>query len=152
MAVLPTSVGAVGNAWYNKIDALVGADTITFTGQEVFLSDENFTPARNMALPHEATGGSLAAIVASGAVVQTSIDPTTGALIFRLVPPVGGWRWETVGASGLPITIYGWVWWNPDDNSIWKAALLDTPVELSASGQSIEVDEVEVQLPVDGLQ
>jgi len=151
MSVEPTSVKAIGQEVYDTIAAAIGADTISFGDSTVYLTEDVFTPSQGMSPPAVLTDGGLVAISMSGASVNVSIDPTTGDQVFKAVPPIGGWYFETVNTTNLPATVRGWAWVD-DSNEVLAAALLDTPILLDAAGQSIEIDDVEFRLPAGGLQ
>jgi len=71
-----------------------------------------------------------------------ALDPATNDAIIDMVPPVGGWRWETTGTANLPQTIYGFALLKGDLSTVYGAALLPAPVTLSGVNQRLELDAV----------
>jgi hypothetical protein len=85
---------------------------------------------------------------------QVGIDPASLQQLITLVPPAGGWRWETTGLGNLPQTIYGFVVvTNP---SVGPSVLIGmqtflNPVHLSEAGQEIVIDAIEMPIALQPL-
>jgi len=90
----------------------------------------------------------LAVNSATAAVFQ---DPATGDWLIQLDEPAGGWTWITTGATNLPQTIHGFGLTNSTGATLYGSELLDEPVELTASGQGIDIPRARFRLPADAF-
>jgi len=81
----------------------------------------------------------------------TALDPFTNDSIIDLLPPAGGFRWETTGVTNLPQTIFGYVLMNEAGTTLLASALFDTPIELTAINQRIDVDAAELRIPAGAI-
>lgn len=92
--------------------------------------------------------GSVGKAIAAGARVP-AVDPVSGDLVLNLPAPIGGFVWTTTGVTALPMTVYG-VALSDDSATLtghYQACQrLDTPVELDASGQIIEIGPQSVRV------
>lgn len=136
------------------IAAAIGADTSTWAGMLIGLADEAFVPTPQLELGDitEASFTGYARVTMNGNVLNVSKDPLTGDNILTVVPPVGGWYWEVTGGTGLPKTIYGWFLLSDDTVTLFGSDLLEEPVTLTASGQSVALGQIKLRLPVGNPQ
>jgi len=132
------------------IAAAIGADTSTFTGMLVGLISEPFTPTPQLELGDitEADFGGYARIALSGGVLNVSTDPLTGDNILTIVPPAGGWYWETTSTANLPQTIYGWFILSDDTVTLFGTDVLADTTTLTASGESVGLGQLALRLVV----
>lgn len=79
-----------------------------------------------------------------------SIDPVDGAALIDILPPAGGWRWETTNTTNLPQTIFGFCLRNADDDLI-ASETLSTPVVLDGVNQTVVLDRVTLRLPAGAI-
>ncbi len=79
------------------------------------------------------------------------IDPLTGDSILSLVPPAGGFRWETTGTTNLPQTIYGVIVTNNAGDELYGSHIFRTPVSLTIAGQVIAIDALTLRVPTASL-
>ncbi len=153
MPVLPTTVKVVAVAIYDRIMAELGGDTVTFNEDIVYLSDEEFTPEINMIPPSQVPVADVNEVEAPiGFPLNQGVDPATGDRILSLRPPAGGFRFVVGDDTLTPHTVYGWVWVDNTKATVRAAALLDAPVTLDTIGQEVVIDNVEVIIPLNGLQ
>jgi len=83
------------------------------------------------------------------AVPNASIDPSTGDPMLTVVPPAGGWYWETADAVNLPQLIYGYAILNAaGDTLIAVTEPLDDPLELAGAGESLNAGILTFRLPL----
>jgi len=68
-----------------------------------------------------------------------AVDPASGLYVFYPTTPAGGFSWETTGVTNLPQTIHGYYLVDTDSGTLAAAALLDTPVVLTAANQIITI-------------
>lgn len=71
--------------------------------------------------------------------IEWGYDPNTMNGIITATPPVGGFHWETATDASLPQTIYGFILFNGNDTVAIAGQLFDTPVELTAANQIVDV-------------
>jgi len=57
-----------------------------------------------------------------------------------LPTPAGGWRWETTGVTGFPLTIYGY-YVTDINNLVVGYHRFEDPVVLTAIGQVIDLPD-----------
>jgi hypothetical protein len=70
----------------------------------------------------------------------TGIDPVTLAQVIEIVPPLGGYRWETTNTVNLPQTIYGYALLSNDLSTLLAVQEFATPITLQAADQFIDAD------------
>lgn len=81
-------------------------------------------------------------IAGSTGAQQTGIDPITGQQRITIKDPVGGYRWVTGDAVGLPQTIFGYALINNAGDTLLGYGLLPEAVELQAAGEEINLGSV----------
>jgi hypothetical protein len=74
-----------------------------------------------------------------------ALDPNTADAIISLLPPAGGFRFETTGITNLPQTIYGYVLLNNAMTKVYASESLATPITLTAINQVIELGTVHIR-------
>jgi len=128
----------------------LAASTLTMNttgGIKLDLLAAPFTPGPNFTLANGtlATFDGYAPVVAASP-PQQSVDPATGQLIISLVPPVGGFYWETTGGSNLPQTIHGFVATTNGTTVPIGSELFTAPIVLSGTAQSIVIGAAKLTL------
>lgn len=136
---------------------LLGADADTLApatdANQIALIMAVFTPSENLVvgdLTFADFTGSAPIAGATGAQL-VGIDPSTLAQVIQIKPPVGGYRWETTDAVGLPQTIYGFALINDAGDALFAVQQFTTPITLQDAGQFVEIDPVTmtfVQAPI----
>ncbi len=84
------------------------------------------------------------ASLGASAVSALYSDPLTGQELIRIAPPAGGWKYATTGTTGLPLTIYGAYLTNSAGDKLLGAVKFDAPIVLTATGQLIDLGNVEL--------
>ena len=79
---------------------------------------------------------------------QVGVDPATGNQVITIVPPSGGWRWQTTDGANLPQTIYGYALVTNGLATLLAAERLTTPITLSTAGEEINLGEVDITISV----
>jgi len=131
---------------------LLNADTVTFavpvTGNTVALIKEPFTPSPDLVFGDlvEADFDAYGRIEAVPGSQQFSTDPANGDALLQLVPPVGGWRWETGSDFSFPQTIYGFVICKSGGDDLFASELLPTPITLTTAEQALVLPVVQLRL------
>lgn len=89
---------------------------------------------------------------AAAATRKVDIDPATGDILVTILPPAGGWRWETTGDTHLPETIYGAALLQgtvgaifPD--SVIASEVFNSSVTFTGHPQQLVVPEVKFRIP-----
>lgn len=129
---------------------LLGMDTTTLSGMatlRVGLVKEPFVPSPSLAygdLTFANFDGSTAKTPVSGDQPE-SLDPATGDALLDILPPAGGWRWETTGLTNLPQTVYGFALYNTAGTVLYASELLDIPVELNDVNQTVILASVRMR-------
>jgi len=136
--------GAVINA---TINAKIAADTTwlaNVAASKMHLVAAPFTPslALTYASLTEASFTGYASVSPVVGAQTAATDPITGLPVIFLNPPVGGFRFTTTSAVGLPQTIYGWVLTDNVNANVLASGLFSTPIVLTLSGQIIEVPDL----------
>jgi len=110
--------------------------------KHVHLSMAPFTPEPDLGVGDviEATFDGYAELSAPAGAQHAFTDPTTGQRIVQMIPPAGGWHWETSGVTDLPMTIYGFYVTDLADAVVLGSALLVPPIVLTGSGQALDLD------------
>jgi hypothetical protein len=140
------------NTLLDKTATLLAADATTLaaaTALKIHLAMASFTPSATLVIANvtEATFTGYAALNAGIGTQQEFVDPVTGNRIIQILDPAGGLHWATTGATGLPMTIYGWYLTDNGNTTIYMSSLLPGgPVTLTASGQGIDVPTVRIGL------
>lgn len=67
------------------------------------------------------------------------LDPLTQEQIITIKPPVGGWRWEATGATGLPMTIYGCALCTKDKAALLAVYRFPEPITLTETGSEVSL-------------
>jgi hypothetical protein len=147
-----------GQTLLNRLGALLSADTSSIAPAanppKVHLAMANFTPSPALTLGNltEATFQGYAAILAQVGAQQLFVDPATGFQTVQLVPPLGGWHFCTTGLTGLPQTIFGWFVSDNGGTVIYGSGLFTTPFNLTASGQCIDIPQLNWKIPPTAMQ
>lgn len=139
------------NNLLDKTMTLLAADVPTLapaTGNKVHLSQQTFTPspARVIGDFLEATFTGYAALVAGTGAQQTFTDAATGLRTIQILEPAGGWHWVSTGTANLPQTIYGYYVTDNGTTTLFGCALLQSPVTITASNQSVDVGNIRLSL------
>lgn len=137
-------------ALYNSIPASAAADTAflaAVAAMHVHLAAANFTPDLDIDVASfvEATftgGGPLDA----GTGTQTVFyDVATGLLTIEILEPAGGWHWDCTVTPGSPETIYGIYVTDNADAVLIGCQLFDVPLTISAAGEGLDVDKIQLR-------
>lgn len=70
-------------------------------------------------------------------------DPVTGNFVIDLKEPAGGWVWICTADPVSPETIYGVIITDNADAVTLGSGLLDNPVTISASGDAVDVGDLQ---------
>lgn len=70
------------------------------------------------------------------------LDPNTNDALITILPPAGGWRFETTGTTNLPQTIYGYALLSNDLATLFATEQLAETVTLTAVNQVVELPSV----------
>lgn len=149
--MVPTSVLEL------SIGTAMGADTTKLAEATPFvaihLAKAAFTPSRELVLSDltEATFDGYGALHAASAATQVFIDPATGDQIVQCREPAGGWHFVSTGVTGLPETIYGYYLTDAAGAVLYASEVFDTPVEITASGQGVDIGQVRLRLPAGSI-
>jgi hypothetical protein len=73
-------------------------------------------------------------------------DPSDGSINIGLIPPAGGWRWETSGSGTFPQTVYGFSVFDGDSGEFYGCELLDEPIQFTAINQSLYIPEIKFRI------
>lgn len=129
-----------------KAMQLLAADATTLApavnANEMALIKEPFTPSPGLAIGDLTLAdfdGSTPLNVGVGTQPE-GLDPATGDSIITMIPPAGGWRWETTGVTNLPQTIYGVALTTDTGAALLATYALATPVTLTAVNQIVQLD------------
>jgi hypothetical protein len=130
-----------------KMAQLLAADTATLAqaadANVVALVMEEFNPSEASAigdLTLSTFDGDTPLEAELGAQAE-GLDPTNNDAIITILPPVGGWRWETTGTTNLPQTIYGFALVT-DAGVLLGCETLETPITLTGVNQVIQLPVV----------
>lgn len=134
-----------------KASQLLAADTATLAqaadNNVIALVMGGFTPSEALLVGDVVLAtfdGSTPILVGLGTQPE-GLDPNTNDSIITLLPPVGGWRFETTGTTNLPQTIFGFVLLNDALDTLLASALLPNPITLTGINQVIELDGVHIR-------
>lgn len=148
--MLPTT------ALFRKFADLVAAEVATLapaTGNKVALIKAEFTPAKTLVMADLTLAdfdGSTPIVCGTGT-QPTGDDPGSGDRKIDILPPAGGWRWETTGTTNLPQTIHGFCLMDNAGTTLLGTELLDEPIVLSAADQVLELPDVAYHLLESGV-
>lgn len=128
---------------YQKLMQLLVADTSTLAPAanppKLKLAKADFTPTLSM-VPGDFTEADFDGYSAVASPVNAqlqSLDPLTGDSVGEMKQPAGGYRYETTGTTGLPMTIYGYYLENDGGTEVYGAEKFAEPIILVATNQSI---------------
>lgn len=128
-----------------KMAQLLAADTATLAPAalaiNIALVKAAFSPSEGLAFADVTLAdfdGSDPIDITVGAQAE-GLDPVSSDAIITLSPPIGGFRWETTGATNLPQTIYGCVLLNNAGDTILASLRLPTPIVLTAVNQVLDL-------------
>lgn len=137
--------------------ALLAADA-TILGRaananKIRLASANFTPGENMAIGDftEATFDGYAAIDVTLGAQPEGLDPATFDSLITISPPIGGFRFASTGVTSLPMTIYGYYLTDKTATIVYAAFKFTSPIVITASGQVIELGNVDLRLPANSI-
>ena len=139
-----------------RVAALMGSDTTqygasTSDANEVRLAQNAFTPGTELTLGDltEADFGGYS-LKATAGQPFVNTDPATQDSIITLNEPAGGWKWNASGTppANSPQTIYGYYVTTESGLVLLGAQLLDNPVIISASTDTVIIGAIQVRLPV----
>jgi len=138
--------------------SLLGADTTTLnktstSRNQMILFQNNVAPGRGQVIGDfveaDFTGYNPVEIV-EGPMPQTD-DPATGDALVTFPPVAGGFTFTTTGTTSLPQTIYGFAIVDDAKTVVYAAGLLEDPVTLTGSGQTLVVPTPQLRLLQNGL-
>lgn len=142
-------------------DATAASATWLAANLTVALIKSPFTPGQatldGLASTDEADFDGYAQKDGSAATRKVDIDPATGDVLVTVLPPAGGWRWETSGNTNLPETIYGMALMKGTVGAIFPDAVIASevftaPVTFTNNPQQLTVQDVKFRLPVGTIQ
>ena len=136
--MIPSSVLAKAIATLLAHDATTLAN---MTAMHVHLAKQAFTPSRGLDVTTlvEATFSGYTALQPTAGNQLEYNDPLTALETVELIPPAGGWHFQTTGTTDLPQTIYGWYLTDHTDAVLYGSGLLATPIPLTISGQGFDL-------------
>jgi len=111
----------------------------TFCAVSVHLTKAPFTPSAStdlaalIAAEADFGGYAVQSAAAGGQLIYQ--DPVSGLWVVELIPAAGTFRFDTVGTTNLPQTVYGYFVTDSTNATLMGCGLLDTPVPLTAAGQ-----------------
>jgi len=124
---------------------LLAADTATLAqaadANVIALIMEPFTPSESTSfddLTLATFDGSTPIAVGLGTQPE-GLDPNTMDAIISMLPPAGGFRFETTGVTNLPQTIYGYALLNDALDTMLGCELLPEPITLNGVNEVIEI-------------
>ena len=135
-----------------QIGALLAADATTLApgaaANKIMLIKAPFNLNEQLTLGALTAADFTGSAPKSGAIgaQQVAVDPILGEQVITINVPAGGWRWVTADAVHLPQTIYGYALIDDAGAVLIGAATLDTPVQLTASGQQVDIGEVVMKI------
>jgi len=141
-----------GQSLVDRYSQLVANDTIGLAAAaapKVFLVKAPFTPGPQLlpgSLTKAAFTGSSALSPATGP-QQFFNDSIGGGRVVQLNEPAGGWHWKCTAVTGLPETIYGYYVADQGDGTLWGSALFDTPVNITAINDAVDIAFIRFTLP-----
>lgn len=115
----------------------------------VHLIIEDFTPGpgTDFTALDEATYTGGADKSAGVGAQQDGQDPATGQRLVRLLEPAGGWTWTCTVAPATPETVFGWVVTDNADAVTLGSGKLDVAVTVSAVGDMVTIDHIDLPFP-----
>jgi len=143
----------------NSLASLLAADTANLAAaavKNVHLVKAPFTPSPTTdwttMTADEADFDGYAVKTAAAGAQQSFTDPLTGERVTQLIEPAGGWHWETTGVTNLPQTIYGWVVTDDADTDTFGSGNFETPIELTAADQAVDIAELNFRFNLNPLE
>lgn len=134
----------------------LAADTTTLAGGlQVHLVTAPFGSTRSLAWGDVSTSLSAVAgmgsISVAGAPQQRATDPVKGDELIQLIPPVGGFRWESSAAPDPPVTMYGYIVCSSTGNgeTVYLSRRFAEGIVINAAHQVIEVLAPDLRLTLD---
>lgn len=84
---------------------------------------------------------------------QTYSDPSNGDILIQMTEPEGGWYWQVgISATNLPQSVHGFVVTNNDASMTYGSSVLAQPVELTSSGQGLNLPQVQFRVKTNGIE
>jgi len=141
----------------NAAMALLAADTATLApaADAIYMSlvKEPFNATEDLAFADitlaDFPGYADIAIVLAGQ--QEAYQPGTDDSVIDLLPPSGGFRWETTGAVDPAQTIHGYVVLNHAKDTILASQVFETPIVLTLTAQRVDGLDATLTLPKDSI-
>lgn len=139
-------------AVFNSISDLIAADT-AYLGdaavKHVHLITEAFVAGdlTDYAALTKATFDGYGAKNAAAGAQLSFTDPADNSRIVELIPPAGGWHWETTGVTNLPQSIVGYGVTDDADALSLGGVALETPIVLTEAGQGIDLPPIRIRIP-----
>lgn len=123
---------------------LLAADTATLApavnANKMILIKAPFSPSEALKFADLVAAdfdGSTPLLAGTGTQAE-ALDPLTNDAIIDILPPAGGFRWETTGITNLPQTIYGYALCDNGLTTVLCAAVFETPITLTAINQRVD--------------
>jgi len=129
------------NLLLDGIATAIAADTVALNAGDIAvrLIKDAFTPSPTLVLA-DLTAADFGGATDRGCDSPTwGYDPATGNRVIRAGNPTGGWNYETTNTSNLPQTIFGYCWFNTDNDDLFATVLLDEPIVLTAANQAFDI-------------
>lgn len=136
----------------NSVAPLVKADTTKLAAAaacKLHLAQAAFVPALTLLIANltEATFAGYGALSGAAGVQISFFDPASGNQIVEMQTPGGGWLFLCTGTTGLPQTIYGSYLTDNGNANLYGSQLLPTPLNITASGQAVEIANARFVFP-----
>ncbi len=146
---------------FHDVGTLLAADASGIAGNVVVsLIKVAFLPGEStltLVAGDQADFDGYAQLAAAAATRKSVIDPATGDQIVSVLPPAGGWRWQTTGNTHLPETIYGFALQTGTVGAIFPSTviaseLFDSPVQFTGFPQELVIPEVSLRVPYGSIK
>lgn len=127
----------------NQLSTLLAADASTLAppalANKVGLVVANFTPTPATVYGDLviSAAASLTPIAVPVGAQAESVDPVTGEYVVEIIPPLGGYRWETPPGFTGPVTVYGFALFDNGAANLWGSVKIDTPILLNGPNQVV---------------
>jgi hypothetical protein len=141
----------------NAAMALLAADTATFAPAAdaiyMVLFQSEFIPSESLLLAdlEKADFAGYADIAIELNAQQVGYQPGTDDSVMDVLPPVGGFRWESTADIDPAQTIYGWGILNHAKTVLMASEIFDTPIVLTLAHQRVELPDAKITLPKDSI-
>ncbi len=140
----------VTQANLNAFVDVIAADTgilAAATAMHCHLVINSFTPSLSLELADVtlATFTGSTPLNAGTGVQPVLLNPLTNQYEIRIKEPAGGWSWICTADPATPETVYGFILTDTADTLLIGSGLVDTPVEISAAGQGLEIGSIKLQ-------